>query len=65
MEASQWIKPCEIIHDITKDLIASNVSQSQDNQILFKQSDLKTLYIDVHSIHNCVYGNPIRLMHHI
>lgn len=51
-----------MIHDITKDLIAYNASQSQDNQIRLNQSDLKTLYIDIQPRHNCVYDNPIRLI---
>ena len=64
VEASRWIKESDTIQDVIKSLIASNSSQSQDNKSLFKHRDLKTLYLDVHSRHNCVYDNPIRLMHH-
>lgn len=53
MEAKHdWIKPTELLQDITKNLITYNASQLQDNPIRFKQSNLKILYIDVLSRHN-------------
>lgn len=53
-----------MIYDIAKDLIASNASQSQDNQSHFRQIYLRTPYKDDLVRHNWIYDNPIRLMHH-
>lgn len=47
MEASQWTKPHEMIHEVTMSLIVSSVSHLQDNQSRFRRSGLKTHYLDI------------------
>ena len=54
-----------MIQDVTKCLISSNSSQPQDKQNLFKQSNLKTLHIDILLSHNWIHDNSIILIPHI
>lgn len=44
-------------------MILSNASQLQDNISRFKQSYLKTLYVEIHYKHNWIYDDSICLMH--